>query len=65
MEGIIHLLIFAILVTIFAVIVIVAVEAILSALGWPINSRLIRLLVGLIALLIILDRAWPLIGVYA
>ena len=63
MEALLHLLVFAIVVAIVAIIVIYVAEAVLAALSLP-SGPLVRLLIGVVALLIILSHAWPMISAY-
>ena len=64
MIEIIHILIFALVVVICALIIRYIVNRILTALAVAANTDLVDMVIGLIALLIILARAWPLISSY-
>lgn len=65
MTALISFLIFALLVCLVAVVVIWVAQTVIAMLGAPANiSTIVRLIVILIALLVIMNRALPFIGAY-
>ena len=66
MTALISFLIFALLVCLVAVIVIWVMQTVLGMLTVPANvSTIARMIIILIALLVIINRALPLIGAYS
>lgn len=59
--ALIHLLIFAAVVVLIALIVRYIVKAILAALSIGVSGQMVDIIIGLIAFLIILNRALPLL----